>query len=199
MCITQSNYSLTETIADAAIITVHASQRRCATKTAPGLEAAGPAERIAEGADGAVAPSWTHDRGGGFLQAIEESGLTLTQVKALVALDPSKAARARSRHLAEELGITPPTATRAIDALVERDLVSRSEDTEDRRVRRIAITEAGQRLVGDLARRRTAGLEAFADGLSASPAAQAARRARGPARERGLCHRPRGRPKERSK
>jgi DNA-binding MarR family transcriptional regulator len=111
---------------------------------------------------------WTHDRGGGFLEAIEESRLTLTQVKALVALDSEQGAPCPIRQLAEELGITPPTATRAIDALVERELVSRSEDPDDRRVRRIAITEAGRRLVGELASRRAAELEAFAEGLSAS-------------------------------
>ena len=111
---------------------------------------------------------WTYDRGGGFLQAIEESRLTLTQVKALVALDADQGAPSPIRELAEELGITPPTATRAIDALVERDLVSRSEDPDDRRVRRIAITDAGHRLVGELTSRRTAELEAFAEGLSAS-------------------------------
>ena len=111
---------------------------------------------------------WTYDRGGGFLEAIEESRLTLTQVKALVALDSEQGAPCPIRQLAEELGITPPTATRAIDALVERELVSRSEDPDDRRVRRIAITEAGQRLVAELASRRTAELEAFAEGLSAS-------------------------------
>jgi DNA-binding MarR family transcriptional regulator len=111
---------------------------------------------------------WTYDRGGGFLQAIEENRLTLTQVKALVALDSEQGGPCPIRQLGEKLGITPPTATRAIDALVERDLVSRSEDPDDRRVRRIAITGAGRRLVGELASRRTAELEAFAEGLSAS-------------------------------
>lgn len=109
---------------------------------------------------------WTYDRGGGFLQAIEESGLSLTQVKALLALDDEHGDPRPIRELAEELGITAPAATRAVDALVERRLVSRSEDPEDRRVRRIAITDAGQRLVGELASRRAAGLEAFAEGLS---------------------------------
>jgi DNA-binding MarR family transcriptional regulator len=123
--------------------------------------------RIAEGLMALFRHLWTYDRGGGFLQAIEESRLTLTQVKALVALDADQGAPAPIRELAEELGITPPTATRAVDALVERDLVSRTEDPEDRRVRRIAITEAGHRLVGELASRRAAELEAFAEGLNA--------------------------------
>ena len=124
--------------------------------------------RIADGLLALMRRLWTYDRGGGFLQAIEESGLSLTQVKALLALDDELGGPRSIRELAEQLGITAPAATRAIDALVERRLVSRSEDPEDRRVRRIAITEAGQGLVGELASRRAAGLEAFAEGLSAA-------------------------------
>jgi DNA-binding MarR family transcriptional regulator len=122
--------------------------------------------RIADGLLTLMRRLWTYDRGGGFLQAIEASGLGLTQVKALIALDEEQGEPRPIRGLAEELGITAPAATRAVDALVERRLVSRSEDPEDRRVRRIAITDAGRRLVGELASRRAAGLEAFAEGLS---------------------------------
>jgi DNA-binding MarR family transcriptional regulator len=124
--------------------------------------------RIAEGLLALMRNLWTYDRGGGFLQAIEENGLGLTQVKALLALDSDDGEPCPIRQLAGELGITAPSATRAVDALVERGLISRSEDPEDRRVRRIAITEAGRRVVGELASRRAAGLEAFADGLNAS-------------------------------
>jgi DNA-binding MarR family transcriptional regulator len=124
--------------------------------------------RIADGLLALMRRLWTYDRGGGFLQAIEESGLSLTQVKALIALDDERGGPRPIRGLAEELGITAPAATRAVDALVERRLVSRSEDPDDRRVRRIAITDAGRRLVGELASRRAAGLEAFAEGLSAA-------------------------------
>jgi DNA-binding MarR family transcriptional regulator len=124
--------------------------------------------RIADGLLALMRRLWTYDRGGGFLQAIEESGLSLTQVKALLAVDDEQGGPRPIRELAEELGITAPAATRAVDALVERRLVSRSEDPEDRRVRRIAITDAGRRLVGELASRRAAGLEAFAGRLSAA-------------------------------
>jgi DNA-binding MarR family transcriptional regulator len=128
---------------------------------------AGDRRRIAEGLMALFRHLWTYDRGGGFLQAIEGSRLTLTQVKALLALDSDQGGPCPIRQLAEDLGITPPTATRAVDALVERELVSRTEDPEDRRVRRIAITEAGHRLVGELASRRAAEFEAFAEELSA--------------------------------
>jgi DNA-binding MarR family transcriptional regulator len=161
-----SNYSADEKIADLQVfpcMQVTAAQRRPTRASQTGDQ-----RRIAQGLMALFQHLWTYDRGGGFLQAIEESRLSLTQVKALVALDAEQAGPCPIRQLAEELGITPPTATRAIDALVERDLVSRIEDPDDRRVRRIAITEAGHRLVGELASRRTAELEAFAEGLNGS-------------------------------
>jgi DNA-binding MarR family transcriptional regulator len=138
-----------------------------ATTTPPRAPTPQPgSRRIAKGLLALMRRLWAYERGGGFLQAIEESGLSLTQVKALLVLDAEQGGPRPIRELGEELGITAPAATRAVDGLVERRLVSRSEDPVDRRVRRIAITDAGRRLVAELASRRAAGLEAFAEGLS---------------------------------
>jgi DNA-binding MarR family transcriptional regulator len=45
--------------------------------------------------------------------------------------------------LAEELGVSLGAMSRAVDGLHERGLVQREEDREDRRIKRIALTEAG--------------------------------------------------------
>lgn len=63
------------------------------------------------------------------------------------------------RELARTAGVSAPTATRMIDGLVERGLVTRERAAEDRRAVRIALTRTGRDALGQhrtrqLARRR---------------------------------------------
>jgi DNA-binding MarR family transcriptional regulator len=110
-----------------------------------------------------------YDRGN-QLRVIEESGLSMTQCKALLELggigeiaDPRQVS-----DLAEAFGVSVPSMSRAVDALVKKKLVTRLEDPDDRRVRRVAITAKGKQFVDTLLVVRQAGLEAFAKSLSAA-------------------------------
>ncbi len=110
-----------------------------------------------------------YDRGN-QLRVIEECGLSMTQCKALLELggigegtEPRQVS-----ELAETFGVSVPSMSRAVDALVCEDLATRVEDPDDRRVRHVAITEKGKRLVNTLLVVRQAGLEAFAESLSAA-------------------------------
>lgn len=109
-----------------------------------------------------------YDRGN-QLRVIEESGLSMTQCKALLELGGlGEAAEPRQvSELAETFGVSVPSMSRAVDALVRGSLATRVEDPDDRRVRRVAITEKGKQLVETLLVVRQAGMEAFADSLSA--------------------------------
>jgi DNA-binding MarR family transcriptional regulator len=102
------------------------------------------------------------------LRTIEESGLTMGQVKTLLALaGPGVTAEPRQiSEIGDHLGLSLPSVSRAVDAMVRKRLVSRVEDEQDRRVRRIAITPKGEKLVSELVSMRLAGLEAFASTLS---------------------------------
>jgi DNA-binding MarR family transcriptional regulator len=51
--------------------------------------------------------------------------------------------------------------SRAVEALVQRGLVRRVEDNDDRRVRNLMLTEEGERLVRQLLAARLDGLAAF--------------------------------------
>jgi DNA-binding MarR family transcriptional regulator len=108
-----------------------------------------------------------YDRGN-QLRVIEESGLSMTQCKALLELGGlGEAANPRQvSDLAETFGVSVPSMSRAVDALVKKKLVTRLEDPDDRRVRRVAITAKGKKLVDTLLVVRQAGLEAFAESLS---------------------------------
>jgi DNA-binding MarR family transcriptional regulator len=110
-----------------------------------------------------------YDRGN-FLRVIEESGLSTTQCKALLELSGlgEESEPRQVGDLAEAFGMSVPTMSRAVDALVKERLATRVEDSEDRRVRRVAITEKGKKLVHTLLVVRQAGMEAFAESLSAA-------------------------------
>src|ERR1700712_3916703 len=92
-----------------------------------------------------------YDRGN-QLRVIENSGLSMMQCKALLELgglgDGAKTWQVSD--LAEVFGASVPSMSRAVDGLVKKDLATRVEDPDDRRVRRVAITAAGKDLVETL-------------------------------------------------
>lgn len=112
---------------------------------------------------------FAYDRGN-MLRLIEQSGLSLTQSKVLLELG-GRGESAKPRQvgdLAEAFGVSVPSMSRAVDALVGEKLATRVEDPDDRRVRQVAITAKGERLVETLLVVRQAGMEAFAETLSAA-------------------------------
>jgi DNA-binding MarR family transcriptional regulator len=123
-------------------------------------------ERIVDGTLGLMRYLWELDRGAGYLAAVEESGMTLPQLKALITLAGVEEGSSPVKDLAEPLGLSAPAATRIVDALVERGMATRAEDPQDRRVRLIAITAAGRKFVQEFAHRRSEGLEALADRMT---------------------------------
>jgi DNA-binding MarR family transcriptional regulator len=110
-----------------------------------------------------------YDRGN-LLRVIEESGLSMTQSKALLELGGlGEETKARQvGDLAETLGVSVPSMSRAVDGLVKKRLATRVEDPDDRRVRRIAITANGKKIVDTLVVVRQAGMETFAASLTAA-------------------------------
>jgi DNA-binding MarR family transcriptional regulator len=68
-------------------------------------------------------------------------GISLAQFHVL---EPLAEGPCTNRQLAEAAGITSPTATRMIDGLVGRGVVTRVEDPADRRAVLISLTHAGR-------------------------------------------------------
>jgi DNA-binding MarR family transcriptional regulator len=105
--------------------------------------------------------------GGEHLRKMEESGLTLTQFKTLLMLaGPEGEEPYAGRDIAERLHVSLASVSRAVDGLVRSRLVTRVEDAEDRRVRRLSITDKGRTLAGEIVAARMADLEAFAASLT---------------------------------
>lgn len=116
-----------------------------------------------------------YDRGN-QLRVMEDSGLSMTQCKALLELgglgqntEPEQtAATWQVGDLAEVFGVSTPSMSRAVDGLVKSGLATRVEDPADRRARQVRITAKGKELVDTLATVRQAGLQCFAATLSAA-------------------------------
>jgi DNA-binding MarR family transcriptional regulator len=105
--------------------------------------------------------------GGEHLRKMEESGLTLTQVKALLMLaGPEGEQPYAGRDIAERLQVSLASVSRAVDGLVRGRLVSRVEDADDRRVRRLSITDKGRRVAGEIVAARMADMEALAASMT---------------------------------
>jgi len=81
----------------------------------------------------------------GTFNAIAELDLSFTQIKALCALEADPGERS-VKALAEDLGVSLPAMSRAVDGLYERGLVGREEDPSDRRMKRVRLTDAGHRV-----------------------------------------------------
>jgi DNA-binding MarR family transcriptional regulator len=81
-----------------------------------------------------------------FFQAIDDLQLSFTQFKILIGLwgeDSEQSLKA----VGDALGLSMPAVSRAVDGLVQRDLVTRVEDESDRRAKLISATAEGRELL----------------------------------------------------
>ena len=96
---------------------------------------------------------------------IAELDLSLTQMKTLHAL--SDCVREISvKELSDRLGLSLPGGSRIVDGLLRRGWVERREDADDRRIKRVGITDAGRVVVERIETARLVGLEQYAASLT---------------------------------
>jgi DNA-binding MarR family transcriptional regulator len=96
----------------------------------------------------------------GVFAALDALDLPFTQTKIVM----SFTGRAEPRSLgaiADELGLSLPSVSRAVDGLAKRGLVTRTEDPRDRRTKIVALTDGGEAVVQRLLELRLAGLQDF--------------------------------------
>ena len=91
--------------------------------------------------------------------------LSMSQLRSLHVLDAVEAPLAL-HELADRMGLSVAATGRAVDVLVRGGLVSRREDDVDRRVKRVAITDAGRDAVNRLVAARREGMNRFVATLS---------------------------------
>ena len=115
---------------------------------------------------GAVLMSCFGAGGGAAIRAIDESGMTFAQMKVLMTLADAREDRPALKQVAEDLGLSLPSVSRAVDSLVRGGLAVREEDPADRRQRLLSLTAEGQALTDRIMAARLEGLESFAASLT---------------------------------
>jgi len=99
-----------------------------------------------------------------FIHYARESGLSMSMIGALFHLD--KMGSSGVTDLGEHLGVTSAAASQMLERLVQQELIQRSEDPTDRRVKQIALTDKGCRVLEEGLRARQSWLDNLADNLS---------------------------------
>jgi MarR family 2-MHQ and catechol resistance regulon transcriptional repressor len=102
--------------------------------------------------------------GRGFFHEVERLGLSLSQLKTLQFMAGQEPGTLKA--ISDELGLSLPGVSRAIDGLHKRGMVTRVEDPDDRRAKRVSLTAKGRRTFEGLMAARIAGLREFAAGLT---------------------------------
>jgi DNA-binding MarR family transcriptional regulator len=98
----------------------------------------------------------------------------MTSTQRLALFETAIGGPLRLSDLAQRLGITAPTASRAVDGLVELGLLERLPDPGDRRAVRIDVTRPGRKLIEERKARAAAALEPAVGALSAQDRARLA-------------------------
>ena len=88
----------------------------------------------------------------GFASQLGELNLGFTQLAALYALEDSGTMTVSD--MADTIGRSPSATSRLVNSLVTRQLVERRQDSEDRRIRTLAMTGRGKAVLGRVDRAR---------------------------------------------
>jgi DNA-binding MarR family transcriptional regulator len=108
-----------------------------------------------------------------ILRTFSDFDFSLPQLATLFVLDEE--GELTVKQVAEFLQRSVSAASRLLDQLVERGLVSRREDAQDRRAKRIAITEQGRKLITMLEQQRAEAQLVVMEYLSAEEQADVTR------------------------
>ncbi len=99
-----------------------------------------------------------------FLRYARESGLSMSHFGAIFHIH--RIGSCGVTEMGEHLGVTSAAASQMLDRLVQQGFVLRAEDPEDRRVKRIELTEKGQQVYEEGIRARQGWLDELAGTLS---------------------------------
>ena len=87
-----------------------------------------------------------------FIHYARESGLSMSMIGTLFHL--SKKGCAGVTDLGDHLGVTSAASSQMLERLVQQELILRTEDPTDRRVKQIVLTEKGYHLLDEGIRAR---------------------------------------------
>jgi DNA-binding MarR family transcriptional regulator len=100
-----------------------------------------------------------------FRRFMDATGLSFSQVNILMGLVHGRSIGVS--EIGEQLGVTNAAASQAVDRLVQLGLIQRTEDPEDRRAKRLALTQKGRTLIEEGVKARSKWTEGLTDALTA--------------------------------
>lgn len=80
-----------------------------------------------------------------FIHYTREKGLSMSQIGALFHIH--RLGSSGVTDLGDHLGVTSAAASQLLERLVQQDLLLRTEDPNDRRVKQIALTDKGRKIL----------------------------------------------------
>ncbi len=99
-----------------------------------------------------------------FFAELQDAGISFSQLKCIGVLSNAEAPLSLGA-LSEELGLSLPAVSRAVDGLVQRGAVKRQEDPSDRRSKLVSVSARGRAIYERVVRVRVAGVERFVEEL----------------------------------
>jgi DNA-binding MarR family transcriptional regulator len=99
-----------------------------------------------------------------FFAALQDAGISFSQLKCLGLLSNAEAPLSLGA-LSEDLGLSLPAVSRAVDGLVQRGAVKRQEDPSDRRSKLVTVSARGRATHERALAMRADGVERFVEGL----------------------------------
>ncbi len=99
-----------------------------------------------------------------FRGFMEETGLSFSQISVLMRLKHGGSSGVS--EIGDQLGVTNAAASQAVDRLVQMGMIERTEDPEDRRAKRLVLTDKGLALVDRGIEARGKWISGLTDALS---------------------------------
>jgi len=99
-----------------------------------------------------------------FRRFMDETGLSFSQINILMRLFHRLSTSVS--EIGEQLGVTNAAASQAVDRLVGLGLIERTEDPDDRRAKRLALTKKGRALIIKGVEARSKWIEGLTDALT---------------------------------
>ena len=102
-----------------------------------------------------------------LFEAVGALELSLSQIKLLHHLE-DQPRELSLKEAAEVVHVSMPAASRMVDDLVRRGFAQRREDEDDRRMKRVCLTDGGRTAIRRLNAARLSGLEQFSNNLTST-------------------------------
>jgi DNA-binding MarR family transcriptional regulator len=107
---------------------------------------------------------------GGFIRYSKEKGLSMSQLGALLHIHHEVGGGVTG--LGDKLGVTSAAASQMLERLVQQELIQRTEDPVDRRVKQLVLTEKGNQAIKESIHAREEWLNELAKTFSEGEKAQ---------------------------